>query len=291
MQLGERFSIFLKISLPLLILILLKISPLPYAVENDLRAARVATTTEQPRTAKQSATAASALLRVLNREPWRVELWERVGLAQLSAGNVAEAAAALRRAEQAGALSAEGRFQLGEAYLRQSDLQAAENTWQALLRRDGPSARVFERLFEVKRAQHDAAAAVQVLRTWHRFAPQDAKVTFLLGLNLSAVQPDEAAPLLVEAAQKDPSYSPSVQVIRRGLAQASAAKDPAYGWLMIGRALGSIDQWDMAEEAFRQALRVSPNYADAWGFLGDALYHIDGSGTALLHKTRTWRTC
>jgi tetratricopeptide (TPR) repeat protein len=53
---------------------------------------------------------------------------------------------------------------------------------------------------------------------------------------------------------------------------------------MIGRALGSIGQWDLAAQAFQQAVSISAGYGEAWGFLGESRYHLDGSGKSELDK-------
>jgi len=112
-------------------------------------------------------------------------------------------------------------------------------------------------------------------------------VAYLLGMNLSAAQPGEAVPLLVEAAQKDTRYTTDVQVLRRGLAQAGNSDRPEVGWLMIGRALGSINQWDLAEEAFRRAVTAAPGFAEAWAYLGEALYQQGGSGKTELERANS----
>ncbi len=295
MQLGERVSIFLKISLPFLILVLLNVSPVSRAVTKDLREAGAAQLAEQSPVANSPETIAKAYRRVLAREPWRAALWDRVGQAELASGRVPEAIDALRQAEKAGALSEEGRFQLGEAYLRLGKPQEAVGVLEFLLRLEGPSARVFERLYQIQRSQGDFPAAIAVLRAWRAYAPKEgapkeaapkeaARVAFLLGLNLCVFQTDEALPLLIEASQKDTNYTAAVQVLRRGLSQAGSAENEAYRWLMIGRALGSINQWDLAEEAFQRAVKISPEYGDAWAMLGEALYHINGSGAAEMEK-------
>jgi tetratricopeptide (TPR) repeat protein len=99
-----------------------------------------------------------------------------------------------------------------------------------------------------------------------------------LGLHLSVTAPAEAESPLIEAARADPGYSAGVQVLRRALAQFMNADNPAYGWLMIGRALGSLEQWPLAEQAFRRAVELVPEYAEAWAFLSEARAHTGGSG-------------
>jgi tetratricopeptide (TPR) repeat protein len=88
----------------------------------------------------------------------------------------------------------------------------------------------------------------------------------------------------LEAAKKDSQYTPAVQTLRGGLAIASTTAEPAYGWLMIGRALGSIEQWDLAEEAFQRSVAAEENYAEAWAFLGEARFHLGSSGKAELDR-------
>ena len=175
MQLGERVSIFLKISLPFLILVLLNVSPVSRAVTKDLREAGAAQLAEQSPVANSPETIAKAYRRVLAREPWRAALWDPVGQAELASGRVPEAIDALRQAEKAGALSEEGRFQLGEAYLRLGKPQEAVGVLEFLLRLEGPSARVFERLYQIQRSQGDFPAAIAVLRAWRAYAPKEAR--------------------------------------------------------------------------------------------------------------------
>ncbi len=47
--------------------------------------------------------------------------------------------------------------------------------------------------------------------------------------------------------------------------------------MAAGRGLASLGEWKFAEEAFRQATLTSPDYAEAWAYLGEARQHtIDG---------------
>lgn len=278
MHLGERLSLFLKICLPLIFLVAISAYPRSYAVADALRAAQSA----QSMGLHQAA--ASALRQVLENEPWRSPLWETLGREELASGRLPEAIAALKRADQAGSLSPDGRFQLGEAYLQQGDTALAEATWQALLKTEGPSGRVYARLAQVQGAHRDYPAVLATLRGWHSLAPDDVHVTYLLGLNLTAQQPDQALPLLLEAAQQDASYSADVQTLRNGLGLAANASDPAYGWVMIGRALASIEQWGLAAVTFQKAVKISPQYAEGWAFLGEARYHLDGTGKTELNR-------
>jgi Flp pilus assembly protein TadD len=46
--------------------------------------------------------------------------------------------------------------------------------------------------------------------------------------------------------------------------------DHAYQFLISGRALGALDEWDLAAQAFRNAIAAYPDYAEAWAWLGEA---------------------
>ena len=278
MQTGERLSLLLKIFLPLLLLVVLQAYPVSYAVVDNLKEAQIARQQERP------LEAAEALRRVLGQQPWRTQLWEEIAWQEHAAGRFDQAVYAFQQADQAGVLSADGRFQLAEDTFQLGDGPAAEAVLQDLLRKQGPSDRAYDRLAQFQRARRDYPAVVNTLRAWRGFAPQDAQVAFKLGMHLMILEPDEAAPLLVEAGQKNSGLTPAVLTLRRGLGQASNADDPAYGWLMIGRALGSIEQWDLAVEAFQKAVDLSANYAEAWGFLSEARYQVDGSGKTELEK-------
>lgn len=280
MQADDRLSLALKIVFLFLALVSLRVNPSSYVVRQDLQAAQAAQEAGQPKEAAQS------LRDVLAREPWRASLWEQVGNEAFAAGQMEEAVAALQKAGVLHALSADGSLLLGEAYQQLHRPREAEATWKDLLRREGPNPDVFDRLTKLQRAQGDYQGAIETLNAWHAYAPADARVSFLLGLHLCAIKPDEALPLLLDAAKNDGNFSNPVQTLRGGLALAATTDQPAYGWVMIGRSLGSIEQWDLAVEAFLQATKADARYGEAWAFLGEGRSHLGESGQVELEKAR-----
>ena len=272
MQLGERFTIYLKILLPVLALLLLNIAPLPGRYTSGLREAR------QAQMDGQHQLAAAHLRSALDAQPERSELWEQIGLQELAAGRDAEAQQALLSAQAAGKLSGQGRLALGDLAALRGDVPSALSIWQALLIEDGPSAQLYQRLAQHLEAQREDPALVEVLRAWHDLDPSDAQVSYALGLNLTVQAPSDALKLLLAAARGDPRLEQSVQVLRRGINQAAAADDAGYGWVMIGRALGRLDEWWLARRAFEQAVAAVPEYAEAWAFLGEARFQTGENG-------------
>ncbi len=281
MRFQERFPLFFKISLPILLILLLQVNPASLAVQKALRDAQSAREEGRP------AAAAAALREVMTQEPWRGDLWEQVGRDELAAGRLDEAVTALQNAAANHTLTLDGRFQLGEAYFEQHQYPLVEAIWQSLLQEGGPSQKIYERLAQLQRSQGNFAGSITTLRDWHKFAPDNPAVDFQLGLQLSVVDPQEALPLLLKAAKADSSYTAVVQTLRNGLADAVSTTNPAYAWLLIGRSLGSIEQWDLSAEAFQKVVQLEPDYGEGWAFLGEARSHLGSSGKAELERAHS----
>lgn len=282
MAFQERLALWLKICLPFLFLVVLNAYPHNRAVESGLHRVRAA------QRAGQHQAAALEMRAVYAREPWRTDLLEQVGREEYQAGQFKESAEAFESARAEGALSLEGAYLLGEVYYNQGEYALAQENWAALAGSPqaglGLRSRAHDRLVQLHRQQGAFEAAIAALRAWHSLEPENARVAFLLGLHLSAFDPAQALPLLLEASHLDPVYTPLVQTLRRGINLANGAEDPAYGWLMVGRSLGSTGDWDLAEVAFEQAVSTAPAYAEAWAFLGEARYQLNGSGKTELDQ-------
>jgi tetratricopeptide (TPR) repeat protein len=100
--------------------------------------------------------------------------------------------------------------------------------------------------------------------------PGDPQVLYQVGLLLAAIQPDTASTYLRQAAQGSPELAATAMVVDRSLRVAGSVGDPAYSYLLAGRALASIGEWDLAAEAFHRATQARPGWAEAWAFLGEA---------------------
>ncbi len=283
MRPGERVPLLIKILAPVLLLLVLNIHPASVVVQEALGTARNAQTNGQYQDA------ANQLRLVVAHEPWRVWLWEQIGNEEVNAGRMPQAVDAFTHADAAGHLSPQGRYQLGEVYFQLNNLGAAEAAWQELLAREENvpaelASRTYERMAQLQRSRGDFRAAAETLRAWHAVEPDHAQAAFLLGLHLAVINPAEAVQFLIEASNQDSSLIPTVQAVRQGISTAGESDDPGYSWLMIGRALGSVGQWDLAAEAFGQAVAFSPLYAEAWAFLGEAHFQLGKDGQADLDR-------
>lgn len=264
-------STVLKILLPLFLAIMLNIAPQPHRYIASLREARQAVVEGQ------HAAAAAYLGEALALAPWRVDLVEPLAWEAFAAGQDDRARSAFEQARSVGLLSSRGLLALGQVYARQGESDAALATWESLRQQpdfadSGLAPQVFEQMVRVQSAHGSLEDLVATLQAWYQLDPGSPALAYSLGLNLIVIDPVRAQSLLSEASAGDPIYAGRVEALSKGLVRAAQAQDEAYGWLMIGRALGQIKEWRLAQVAFEKALRVSPAYGEAWAFLAEARY-------------------
>lgn len=258
-------DLWIKISLPLLLSLLLGLQPWPAAQEQAFREAR--------RLADSRAylPAAERLVSLAQQLPWRSELWEQAGRLAVQAGDYAAAAGYLEQAAGLAALSPDGLTLLGDVHLRLGDDLQAVQDWQAALQAGAqPASGVYLRLAQAGRARGDYPAAIQALESLASLQPGQAAALYELGLLLAAARPEAALPYLEQAAGLDPARAEAARAVQNAIRAAAVQDEPAYTLLESGRALASLAEWRLAGEAFRQALRLRPEYAEAWAYLGHA---------------------
>ncbi|NOY97617.1 MAG: tetratricopeptide repeat protein [Chloroflexi bacterium] len=218
------------------------------------------------------------------RLPWRADLWEPAGRAALSGGDAAEARRLLEEARSRAALSTEGLVALGDAYQQTGDLEAALTAWQAAFSAGNPSAELYGRLAGAYYLLGDKAAEEDALRGWLLYQPGDAAGHYRLGLLLTISSPQDALSELVFASRLDPEYDPVVQTLRTGLNLSLLESDPAGQFVISGRALALVQEWELAADAFRRAAQADPESAVAWAWLGEAQQHLGGDGSSELAR-------
>lgn len=261
MRADRSFPQVLILFLPFVFALAFRLAPLPYALAFHLGEAQTA------EAERKAAEAADHLREVLAIEPWRGQLWERIGRLALQASDWQQALFAFGQAESAGALTANGRRSLGRVYAEMGNTQDALRTWQALLDSGQASAEVYGDLAGLHRRQGDLATALQVLRKWLSVDPQNQTARYELAL-LTAVADPSAAPALLKSLSSASPLAAKLKTLRQ-LFQ-DLPEDKAYGQVMLGRALGELGEWDLAALAFAEAVHIQPDYAEAWALLGEA---------------------
>jgi tetratricopeptide (TPR) repeat protein len=140
------------------------------------------------------------------------------------------------------------------------------DAWQHAL----PLAEAYRSLAQEQRKMGNFSGAMLSWRASLTRQPKNASAQYQLGLLGMAVAPKDALTELMQAARLDPTLDPSVQSLRNALNIAFLSDDRAYQYVVSGRALGASGNWDLASEAFRNAITVSADYAEAWAWLGEA---------------------
>ena len=212
------------------------------------------------------AAAASAYQQAAQRLPWQPGLWEKAGVAAQQAGDPAGAIVFLKQAAVRKALSPEGWLAMGLAEQAAGHLPSALQAWKQAR----PLAEAYRQLALAERASGALSAALEDWRLSLRQEPRNAAALYQAGLLELALTPAQALPDLMQAAQLDPALDPTVQALRSALNAALLSPDPAYRLVLAGRALGATRNWDLAAQAFRNALTLRANYAEAWGWLAEA---------------------
>lgn len=263
----RRFSNPAIISLALIILLgigIIVIVPRFYRVTTLQRDAQRAREAGAPAQAAQSIASAAEII------PWRTRLWEQAGDYALQGGEAQAAINYFSKAAALDSLSPSGYLALGDACLRSGDITSAAQWWQTAQRAGIPDRDIYARLLPVHRQQGDYPAVLTDLKALVNIQPDDAGLQYQLGLVWAAIQPEEALPHLNRAAELDQSFIEQTAKLAQNIRIARMKEDPAFTLLEAGRALGALNEWELAAEAFRQSAQTRPDYAEAWAYLGEA---------------------
>jgi Flp pilus assembly protein TadD len=249
---------------------LLGLAPRPHAYRQALEQARLALDAGRQKEAAAAIRAAAQLA------PGRADLWEQAGIQLLRSGDFSGAEANIAAARREGgdqALSLQGWMALGDAYRGSGLLTDAISAWSAAIERYRPTVELLARLESAHLKTGDWEAAASDLRKQLELAQEDAGLYYRLGMILSVTKPEDALDPLDQAAQLDARFTGAAASMRRAVLSAHISDSPAYTLVTVGRALAGLGEWDLAAEAFRRAVRLRPDYAEAWAYLGEACQH------------------
>ncbi len=247
-------------ALILIALLTLILAPRPIGGTLDLRSA------DRYDAAGNDTDAAQAYASAAARIPWMPSLWEKAGVKAIQGGDVENAIAFLNKAVERHAISEWGWLYLGMAYQKRGELSLAVKAWEEAL----PLAQATSYLASAERSLGNIGEAIEYCRANIALEPENAAAHYTLGLLLTATAPEQALPELMQAVNLNPDLDISVQSLRTALNTAFLSDDRPYQFLVSGRALGALGEWDLAVEAFRNAIAGRFNYAEAWAWLGEA---------------------
>jgi tetratricopeptide (TPR) repeat protein len=262
-------DLLVRLIAPLLLIPLLGMSARPHFVRRNLQEGKLAEGFGSYQSASISISQAAGFYQ------WRADLWEKAGLLALQGNHPQAALEFLDHAAALGSLSTEALVALGDAYIQEGKFPDAIQSWQKAQSAAGAAdAEILKRLLDVHNRQKDYSAMTADIKAWLALNPNDSSMYYQLGLIMAATQPESALAYLEQAASLDPQFSNPANTIRRSINTARLSEEPAYTYLLVGRALASLDEWELAVEAFRQAVLARPDYSEAWAFLGEARQHL-----------------
>jgi tetratricopeptide (TPR) repeat protein len=221
---------------------------------------------EHPDLTNNEMDTAKAYAAAAARIPWMPLLWEKAGIKALQAGDEQEAVEYLIQAEKQHVISKSGWSSLGEAYQQSGELLLAVQAWEKAI----PLPQAYRSLASLELSRGNLDASIDYWKEDIAIEPENASAYYTLGLILTANAPEQALPKLMQAAKLDPDLESSVENLRTALNTALLSDDRAYQFLVSGRALGAVNHWDLAAEAFQKAISFRSDYAEAWAWLGEA---------------------
>lgn len=246
---------------------MLGITPRPHRVDQAALQARRAENFQSYLSASKN------LLQIVTYFPRRLDLKELAGQYAILGGDFESGTHLLREVARQRYLTPASQVALGDAALRHSGPQAAIQAWTTALQAGGNPLDVYPRLAQAHRDLGNYEAAIQSLEQLSALQPGNAELMHHIGLLYASRDPEQAIVYLTRALEIDPELETSVQPLRRSLRTARLSDNQAYSLLISGRELASMEAWDLAEEAFRQATILQPDYAEAWAFLAESRQH------------------
>jgi tetratricopeptide (TPR) repeat protein len=261
-------TILVRLFIPLLLIPILGLSARPHVADIAMRNAVRAV-------AFDSALGASQNIQIaLQYYPWRADLMELAGQYAVQGGDFGTGIQLLQRASGYTQLSPASYVALGDGALMQQDVKLALQVWEIALRSGGDPYALYTRMANAHRSLGDHPAAIADLEQAAELQPNNGQIQYQLGLLIATQDPEDAIEHLLRAAELDPALASTINNMPRDLRTASLAENKAYALLSAGRDLASLEEWELAAEAFYQATRLQPDYAEPWAYLGEARQHL-----------------
>jgi len=230
---------------------------------------------------------------------WREELWGQAGEAMYVSGNSYYSIPYLEKARKADVLSGFGWDILGDSYWESGDHESALDVWKSGLEKHPQYFEFYSRLGMAYREKGDFVAERDAIENWLRYEGEakvymeyvgatSAPFHYRFGQLLTISDPERALGEFLLASSLDPEYDSAVETMRTALNLASLESDEAAKLVIVGRGLGLVGEWHLAEDAFRQAVAADGENAEAWAWLGEAEQQFGRDGRAELDRALSY---
>ena len=268
----ERLLLPILVVTPVLVLGLFPLAPRPARLTAAWQRAYISETFGMP------AEAARYYRQVLEYQPERTDLFERIAGLEFSGGEYLKAIGSYNTAMEFAEISAGGLLNLGDAYLQTGDSAKASETWRKLASLAAVNANQMALAADRLRAAGDLDGTLLAAQRWLELEPESVQAAWLTGMLLSVRSIADAARPLASAGNGEGAEAEKSRRLLEVLGQAALQNDRAYQLVLIGQRLGDLGQWDVAETTFRAALNLAPEYAEAWAFLGESRQQLGKEG-------------
>jgi len=201
--------------------------------------------------------------------PWRYELNLTAGRFAMQAGDPKQAIQYLERPGAISHLSYDEMVLLGDAYKLSGEPFMAEAIWKRVSELND-SSQAHERLAKLYLQRKDYPLTITELQKMLTQNPADIPLYYQIGSLYAVTDPSKSLPFLIQAAEIDPNNGTRAQTLHDKIRTAGLFDVPSYTLLIAGRQLADWGEWELAAEAFHNAIILRPEYADAWAFLGEA---------------------
>src|ERR1041384_1129983 len=235
-------------------------------------------------TSKSYEEAASHYKNAAQRIPWHADLYELAGHEYYYAKEYPKADTVYQKAFQRGSLSSVGWVAWGDVLYLNGDAGHATQIWERGLAQKNASEDLYSRLAKVYKEQGNYSKAAEYLQKYVSLHSDEAAAHYRLGLLLTLTDPKSALSELISASELDPQLDPAVETLHSALDVALQNEAPSQRFVLIGRGLGLIQEWEMARIAFESAIKADAQNAEAWAWLGEAKQQALENGTAELDR-------
>lgn len=211
---------------------------------------------------------------------WQNELWEKAGIASAQAGEYEQAIFYFQKVKT---FSEQGWVWFGTSYFELGQVEKSISTFESGAQQF-PSATLYRLLASVYRSQKNWVAEKTTLENQIQLDSTDAYARYRLGLLLTLFNPDLAYTELQNASTLNVEVDSATQTLISALNIAGTQNNESEKKITIGRALGLVQEWDLALLAFEQAIQLDSHNAEAWAWLGEAKQQLGQDGSVALNQ-------
>ncbi len=268
----------LRVFLILLVLLIAVFTPAVVSGYADLGRA------DELKRTGQAASAAHYYQLAAIKLPWKPGLWDLAASSYALSGSCKDAMPLFDFGRKQGTLSANSWILYGICYELDDWYQAAWDAWAAGLKQY-PNEAVFYAYFAGEdQRRNDFAAEAHDLAVWVASGQAKAFSHYRLGELLMALNPDQARAQFHEAVSMDTSFDSAVMTLNASLDLSARETDRSRQLVVLGRGLGLVSEWPLAQYDFQQAVNADSQNAEAWAWLGEAQQENKLDGKAALDK-------